>query len=185
MKLITKLLLLIVLLTISDLNAETLSAQLPSDRITLDGKINEPIWSKAKLFSSFVVTSPDTGLPPKVNTTVRVVTTNDGLYVAFENQQEKDKRSRKYSGKDQHTSADFNVVAIDFSGQGDTVYEFVTTLGNGSMDGVYSRGNNFDGDWEGAWDFSISEDEVNWYSEVFIPWTRGIERAFIKIYYGS
>jgi len=171
MKQITKIFLLTILLTTNALNAEVLSTLLPAGEIVLDGKIDEPIWSKAQNFSSFVVTSPDTGLKPRVNTTVRIVTTDEGLYIAFENQQKKSKRSRKYSGKDQHTSADFNVVAIDFSGQGDTVYEFVTTLGNGSMDGVYSRGNNFDGDWEGAWDFSIYEDEVNWYSEVFIPWT--------------
>lgn len=39
------------------------------------------------------------------------------------------------------------------------------------MDGVYSRGNHYDGDWEGAWDFKVSEDKTNWYSEIFIPWT--------------
>ncbi len=168
---LTNLLLFLTLLLISrNMAAEELTTQVSSSEITLDGKINESIWSTATTFSSLVVTSPDTGLKPKVNTTVRVITTDDGLYISFENQQEKSKRSRKYSGKDQHTSADFNVVSIDFSGQGDTVYEFVTTLGNGSMDGVYSRGSNFDDDWEGAWDFKISEDETNWYSEIFIPW---------------
>lgn len=154
----------------NNVRAEDTSTPLSSIEIILDGKIDEPAWSTAKVFSSFVVTSPDIGLKPKLNTSVRVITTNDGLYIAFENQQEKAKRSRKYSGKDQYTSADFNSVSIDFSGQGDTVYEFVTTLGNGSMDGVYSRGNNFDDDWEGAWDFKVSEDENNWYSEIFIPW---------------
>jgi len=168
---LTNLLLFLTLLLISrNMAAEELTTQVSSSEITLDGKINESVWSTATTFSSLVVTSPDTGLKPKVNTTVRVITTDDGLYISFENQQEKSKRSRKYSGKDQHTSADFNVVSIDFSGQGDTVYEFVTTLGNGSMDGVYSRGSNFDDDWEGAWDFKISEDETNWYSEIFIPW---------------
>jgi len=156
-----KVLLLVILTTANTAWAE----------IILDGKIEEIDWENAKVFSSFVVTSPDTGLKPRVNTRVRVLTTNDGLYIAFENQQQQSKRSRKYSGKDQHTSADFNSVSIDFSGQGDTIYDFVTTLGNGSMDGVYSRGNNFDDDWEGAWDFKISEDESNWYSEIFIPWT--------------
>jgi len=173
---LTNLLLLLTLLLISrNIAAEALATQVASNevnsnKITLDGKINEAIWQTAKTFSSFVVTSPDTGLKPKVNTIVRVITTDTGLYISFENQQEKSKRSRKYSGKDQHTSADFNVVSIDFSGQGDTIYEFVTTLGNGSMDGVYSRGSNFDDDWEGAWDFKVFEDETNWYSEIFIPW---------------
>jgi len=150
---------------------EEVNTQISLNEIILDGKINEAVWSNAKEFSSFVVTSPDTGLKPKVNTSVRVIATNEGLYIAFKNQQEHTHRSRKYSGKDQHTSADFNAVSIDFSGQGDTVYEFVTTLGNGSMDGVYSRGNHYDGDWEGAWDFKVSEDKTNWYSEIFIPWT--------------
>jgi hypothetical protein len=171
MKLINLLLLLMLLLISSTILADELNTHETSNEIILDGKINEPAWSTAKTFSSFFVTSPDTGLKPNVNTTVRIITTDDGLYIAFENQQEKTKRSRKYSGKDQHTSADFNAVAIDFSGQGDTIYEFVTTLGNGSMDGVYSRGNNYDDDWEGAWDFKVYEDETNWYSEVFIPWT--------------
>ncbi|NQZ24618.1 MAG: hypothetical protein HRT53_21565 [Colwellia sp.] len=170
MKLINLLLLLTLLLISRNIVAEELSIQATSNKITLDGKINEAIWSTAKTFSSLVVTSPDTGLKPKVNTTVRVITTDDGLYISFENQQEKSQRSRKYSGKDQHSSADFNVVSIDFSGQGDTVYEFVVTLGKGSMDGVYSRGSHFDDDWEGAWDFKVSEDETNWYSEIFIPW---------------
>jgi len=170
MKLINLFFLLTLLLISRDTAAEESITQTNANEITLDGKVNEAIWSTAKTFSSFVVTSPDTGVKPKVNTTVRIITTDDGLYISFENQQDKSKRSRKYSGKDQHSSADFNVVSIDFSGQGDTVYEFVTTLGNGSMDGVYSRGSNFDDDWEGAWDFKVSEDETNWYSEIFIPW---------------
>jgi len=155
-----------ILLLVISATANTVWAE-----IILDGKIKETEWVNAKVFSSFVVTSPDTGLKPQVNTTARVITTNEGLYIAFENQQQETQRSKKYSGKDQYTSADFNAVAIDFSGQGDTVYEFIVTLGNGSSDGVYSRSNNFDDDWEGAWDFNVSEDKTNWYSEIFIPWT--------------
>lgn len=170
MKFIYRISLLIIVLMSQSISAKEPNTVISVNEITLDGKIDEPAWSRAKVFSSFVVTSPDTGLSPTLDTTARVITTEAGLYIAFENQQNKATRSRKYSGKDQHTSADFNSVAIDFSGQGDTLYEFVTTLGNGSMDGVYSRGNNYDDDWEGAWDFKISEDESHWYSEIFIPW---------------
>jgi hypothetical protein len=139
--------------------------------IILDGKIDEPEWQQAKNYTSFVVTSPDTGKTPKVKTTVKLLSQPEGLYISFANQQERQNRSRKYSAKDQHTSADFNVVSIDFSGQGDSVFEFVTTLGNGSMDGVYSRGNQFDSDWEGAWDFKTHEEDDYWYSEIFVPWS--------------
>jgi len=139
--------------------------------ISLDGKLDESEWKNARSFSDFVKTSPDTGEKPEVGTLVKMTSDKEGLYFAFINQQSVESRSRKYSAKDQFTSADFISVTIDFSAQGDTLYEFVVTLGNGSMDGVYSRGSQFDGDWEGAWDFKVSEDDKNWTAEIFIPWT--------------
>ncbi|WP_444994124.1 DUF5916 domain-containing protein [Aliikangiella sp. IMCC44359] len=140
-------------------------------QVILDGKLNEPVWHKANHFTSFITTSPNTGGKPKVNTEVKLLSTEAGIYVGFINYQPLDTRSRKYSAKDQFTQADFVAIAIDFSGQGDTAYEFVTTLGGASMDGVYTRGNQYDSDWEGAWDFKIAETQEYWVSEIFIPWT--------------
>ncbi|WP_435273834.1 hypothetical protein ACMAZF_10645 [Psychrobium sp. nBUS_13] len=41
------------------------------------------------------------------------------------------------------------MVFIDFNNDGDTTYEFVATLGGGTMDGTYSRGNQSNRDWDG------------------------------------
>lgn len=141
------------------------------DAIEVDGKLDEPEWQQAQVFNHFIQNWPDTGEAPRFNTKVLLITNKDGIFVGFVNQQPRDARSRRYSGHDQFTSADFDMVFIDFNGDGNTAYEFVATLGGGTMDGTYSRGNNSNRDWDGPWTVAVSEDDTNWYSEFFIPWS--------------
>ncbi|MCO7227477.1 DUF5916 domain-containing protein [Pleionea sp. CnH1-48] len=147
------------------------TAALPGHTMIVDGKLDEAEWQNAQVFTEFVQSFPNTGQSPKMATKTLLLTRKEGIYVAFVNQQPFAARSRRYSGHDQYTSADFNMVFIDFNGDGNTAYEFVATLGGGTMDGTYSRGNNSNRDWDGPWTSAVSEDENNWYSEFFIPWS--------------
>lgn len=137
--------------------------------IKIDGKLDEPQWQNAQKFEDYVQSFPNTGDKPQYSTTTLLFTTEQGIYVGFINKQPI--RSRRYSGHDQYTSADFNMVFIDFNRDGNTAYEFVSTLGGGTMDGTYSRGNHSNRDWDGPWLTQVSEDDEHWYSEFFIPWT--------------
>uniref|UniRef100_UPI001CC27ABD DUF5916 domain-containing protein n=1 Tax=Candidatus Enterovibrio escicola TaxID=1927127 RepID=UPI001CC27ABD len=137
--------------------------------VIIDGKIDSSEWQDAQIFDGFKLSYPNIGDKPKYPTTTYLKTDDKGIYVAFKNFQPE--RSRKYSGHDQFTSADFNMVFIDFNNDGDTTYEFVATLGGGTMDGTYSRGNQSNRDWDGDWQVRVSEQGDYWYSEFFIPWT--------------
>lgn len=137
--------------------------------IVIDGNIGELEWQNAQVFNSYIQSFPNTGESPKYPTRTYLTSDDNGIYVAFKNFQPE--RSRKYSGHDQFTSADFNMVFIDFNNDGDTAYEFVATLGGGTMDGTYSRGNQSSRDWDGDWQVRVSESGDHWYSEFFIPWT--------------
>ncbi|ALS97285.1 DUF5916 domain-containing protein [Lacimicrobium alkaliphilum] len=141
----------------------------PAFAIQIDGKLDEPAWQQAIVYDEFVQTLPNTGTPPAVKTRAMLITSEDGIYIGIVNQQEE--RSRRYSSHDQHTSADFNIVYLDFAGSGSTAYEFVATLGGGTMDGTYTRGNESNRDWDGLWSVAVSEDKDAWYSEFFIPWS--------------
>lgn len=138
-------------------------------RVVIDGNVDADEWQNAQVFDTYIQSFPNTGEKPKYPTTTYLKTDDEGLYIAFKNFQPK--RSRKYSGHDQYTSADFNMVFIDFNNDGDTAYEFVATLGGGTMDGTYSRGNQASRDWDGDWQVRVSERGNYWYSEFFIPWT--------------
>lgn len=140
-----------------------------AQQIRIDGKLDEPAWQQAQVFNHYVQSFPDTGQTPAFNTTTYLLSRPEGIYVGFANQQIE--RSRKYSGHDQFTSADFTILFIDFNGDGNTAYEFVATLGGGTMDGTYSRGNTSNRDWDGSWQVAVSEQGDHWYSEYFIPWS--------------
>lgn len=137
--------------------------------IVIDGNLEPTEWQHAQIFEHYIQSFPNTGERPKYPTTTYLTTDDEGIYIAFKNYQPE--RSRKYSGHDQFTSADFNMVFIDFNNDGDTAYEFVATLGGGTMDGTYSRGNQSSRDWDGDWQVRVSEQGDYWYSEFFIPWT--------------
>ncbi|WP_444995236.1 DUF5916 domain-containing protein [Aliikangiella sp. IMCC44359] len=145
--------------------------------IEIDGKLTEPEWHSAQSFDSFVQIWPNTGKPPVQSTQTRLFTTSDGIYIGFINQQAPQTRSHKYSGHDQYTLADFNMVFIDFNSDGNTAFEFVATLGGGTMDGTYTRGNQSNRDWDGPWRAAVSEDDNYWYSEYFIPWSIATYKA--------
>jgi len=156
-------------------------------QVHIDGKISKLEWQGARVFSSFIQSFPNTGEKPKYPTKTYLLTDEKGIYVAFKNLQPE--RSRTYSGHDQFTSADFNMVLIDFNNDGDTAYEFVATLGGGTMDGTYSRGNQSNRDWDGVWQVKVSEQGDYWYSEFFIPWTTATyqqqlgEKREISVYF--
>ena len=137
--------------------------------VVIDGKLDKDEWRNAQVFEQYIQSFPNTGGKPEYPTKTYLITDEKGVYVAFENYQPE--RSRKYSGHDQFTSSDFNMVFIDFNNDGDTAYEFVATLGGGTMDGTYSRGNQSNRDWDGVWQVQVSEQGDYWYSEFFIPWT--------------
>ncbi|GLX79903.1 hypothetical protein tinsulaeT_32430 [Thalassotalea insulae] len=144
-------------------------ASIVQAKVVIDGKLMPDEWRDAQVFSSYVQSFPNTGETPKYPTTTYLLTDEKGIYIGFENYQPE--RSRTYSGHDQYTSADFDMVFIDFNNDGDTTYEFVATLGGGTMDGTYSRGNQSNRDWDGTWQVQVSEQGDYWYSEFFIPWT--------------
>lgn len=143
--------------------------------VTIDGQINTIEWQHAQVFNDYIQSFPNTGEAPKYPTKTYLTSDEKGIYVGFVNYQPN--RSRKYSGHDQYTSADFNMVFIDFNNDGDTAYEFVATLGGGTMDGTYSRGNQSNRDWDGDWQVRVSEQGDYWNSEFFIPWTTASYKA--------
>jgi hypothetical protein len=55
--------------------------------ITIDGLIDEPEWQDATVFSDFVTVEPLTGGPAKYSTHVRMITNDEGIFVAFTNYQ--------------------------------------------------------------------------------------------------
>ncbi|MBE0362173.1 hypothetical protein PULV_a3980 [Pseudoalteromonas ulvae UL12] len=143
----------------------------------VDGALTEAEWQQAKSYAHFVMTDPDTGVPATYSTEAKLLIKEEGLYVAFINKQPPESRIKIYSPRDKSSRADFNRLVVDFEGDGKTAYEFTVTLGKGYGEGIYINGNEFSSEWNGAWSFAVSEDDENWYSEIFLPWSIALYTA--------
>jgi hypothetical protein len=55
--------------------------------ISIDGVIDEPEWQDSLVYSDFVTVEPLTGGPAKYSTEVRMITNDEGIFVAFTNYQ--------------------------------------------------------------------------------------------------
>ena len=139
--------------------------------ITIDGLIDEPEWQDATVFSDFVTVEPLTGGPAKYSTQVRMITNDEGIFVAFTNYQPPSvKRVKRQFPRDAQIEADRNIVSIDFDGTALAGYDFTVGSANSMQDGIITPG-SYSGDWDGTWYSQTSSGTDYWYSEMHIPWT--------------
>ena len=138
--------------------------------VVMDGKLDEAVWKTAKLYENFKVIEPRTGKAAPLKTQAYFLPQKEGLYIGFMNVQKPENRRRSYSDRDRSSQAESNTFIIDFSGKGEQAFSFSVSLGRGYIDGIYTLDSELNTDWDGPWDFAVSEDEHAWFSEIFIPW---------------
>lgn len=139
--------------------------------VTLDGRLDEPEWQQAQVLEGFKVTEPLTLEAPAAPTRVLVLADADGLYVGFLCDQPEAERVRSKGQRDQGVSGDRVTLMLDFEGNGTTAYEFTAYLGGAKVDSIVSRQIVYNYDWDGDWNYAVSETPTQWFVEYRIPWT--------------
>ena len=141
-------------------------------KITIDGVLDEKEWQEAKEMEEFVEIYPFTLETASLKTKALVYSNEEGLYIGFINTQDMDTRDRRTHRRDDLMhDFDRNTIVIDFDNKANTGYLLGVSLSDALIDYTITNENNMDGDWNGEWFAKTSEDEENWYSEFFVPWT--------------
>ncbi|MBK7861028.1 MAG: hypothetical protein IPJ65_20960 [Archangiaceae bacterium] len=144
-------------------------------QITVDGKLDEPVWSQAPRDDRFLSRlSEPHGLPTKEPTEVQVAYDDKNLYVAF--------RCR-YSGPGPRddsvpenefwASVDSELVAVVIDPQHDHTnsYSFQTTRSGFRTDvQMAHNAEQLNYEWNGIWDTAVHTEEDEWTAELLIPW---------------
>ena len=152
-------------------SVSTLMAVHLNAAITIDGVLDEVEWRDAEVYSDFVSVEPLTGEPAKYATEVRMITSDEGIYVGFSNYQPASvKRVKRRFARDAKIEADRNIVSIDFDRTALAGYDFTVGSANSRQDGIVTPG-DYSGEWDGIWYSQTSADGDYWYSEMHIPWT--------------
>ena len=140
--------------------------------ITLDGSLDEPAWSEAPVANGFIQNDPHEGNPATYDTDVRVLYTDDALYVGvFAHDEETSKIVVNDLKKDYNKegSDGFRVV-LDTFHDGRSGYEFMTNPGGAKWDSqIANEGRDNNTNWDGIWDVKTRMTDHGWYAEIWIP----------------
>src|SRR5262245_7605203 len=143
----------------------------PDERIALDGRMEEPIWSRLAPATDFIQFQPDNGAPASQRTEVRIAFSHDALYMGvtcFDT--EPDKMLGNTMKRDEFLRSDdrFQWVIDPFNnGQGGYFFEMNPS---GLMaDAQMSSSAQINREWDAIWDAHVLRSEIGWTIEIMIP----------------
>ena len=145
--------------------------RLDSADITIDGKLDEAIWSDIPGHDNMVIVEPDLLTPPRFRTVNRFFYTDRGLYVGVWNEQPPDTLIARLSSRDDYINRDSWTLTLDTSGEGLYGYWFSVNLGGTVGDGKVAPERNYSREWDGPWDSATAELDDGWSTELFLPWS--------------
>src|SRR6266404_4849625 len=147
------------------------AAVLPaSGSITLDGRLEEPIWRDAPVLK-LTQQSPKPGEPTPFETEVRVVVTSDRVYLAFHCKDPDPRQIAVHTmRRDQVMRGDDTIsIALDTYGDHRTGYFFQINAAGARSDGLISGPDGASRDWDGIWDARTERTSDGWSAEILIP----------------
>ena len=137
---------------------------------TIDGRDDEPVWSRAQLITDFKEWQPTEGKAPRFQTEAKVAYDAANLYVfvrCFD--PHPDSIIRPLARRDSWTASDMVWLFIDSYHDRRTGYEFGVNAAGVKIDqAVYDDGNE-DGAWDAVWDVATRIDSLGWTAEFRIP----------------
>ena len=143
----------------------------PALAVEIDGRIDPAEWADAQHVTDFRKVQPLNGEPASLATEAWILSTPEGLAVAFRNTQPPDvPLTRQRVQRDFNDQVDRVNVMIDFDGDHRTGYDFTISSTNGIFDAVITNESQFNSDWDGNFRHAVGEDDSGWTVEVLIPW---------------
>lgn len=144
-----------------------------SDKIKLDGNLDEEIWKESNKITSFTQREPKSGEPATERTEVAFCYDSDKLYVGvwcFD--QNPFKIIRKGMKRDFENWRDdtFSLV-LDPNNDKTSGYVFIINSNGARRDGILSKFGNVNYSWNGIWDVESNLTEEGWFAEIEIPFS--------------
>lgn len=144
-----------------------------SDKIEIDGKINESVWQTAPIAGDFITFEPDNGkpIPENKKTEVRVLYDNDAIYIAaVMNDENPEKILREITQRDDFGTSDVFGVFINGFNDGQQDFQFFVNAADGQADCITTDTNGEDYSWDAVWRSKAVITDKGWNVEMRIPY---------------
>jgi hypothetical protein len=139
--------------------------------VTIDGVVNEPDWATVLPYDNMLVAVPATGKPGRYPTELRLIATEEGLYVSAILYQPPDTLVTRRTIRDEFIDRDSFGITLDTTGVGKFGYWFTLSLGDSQQDGKVLPERSYSRDWDGPWIGRTSPRPDGWSAEIYFPWS--------------
>lgn len=141
-----------------------------SQKVSLDGMLNESIWNELIPVSGFKQNSPVAGANASRRTEVRMTYDNTAVYVGATLFDERDSMSLTLSQRDDVGNADWFGVIIDPYNAGTIGFAFYVTSAGVQVDELHNT-NGQDVNWNAVWESEVQVEGDRWTVEIKIPFS--------------
>jgi len=153
-------------------NGHTLRATRISEKVTIDGRLDEAAWNDAPRAGGFTQREPDEGEPSSEQTEVRVLYDTENLYFAVLAKDSEPERIIVSELKKDFTvdnGDSFQIVLDTFNDQRNA-YQFAINPAGAKWDAqMANEGREINASWDGVWYVRSRPADDGWTAEIAIP----------------
>jgi len=152
---------------------KTLQTKFISEKIEVDGNLDETIWQSAAVASDFIMFEPDNGktIPENKKTEIRVLYDNDAIYIgALMLDDNPEKILREITQRDNFGTSDVFGVFINGFNDGQQDFQFFVNAADGQADCITTDTNGEDYSWDAVWKSKAVITDKGWVVEMRIPY---------------
>jgi len=151
---------------------KSIDALLTSEKIKIDGVLNESDWSMADIATDFTTVSPTFGDRPKHKTYVKVLYDDEAIYISAEMEDiHKDSIMTEFTQRDRLGNTDFFEVLIDTYGNGTDGIQFIVGASGTQVDAKKENNGNEDDSWDAVWFSAVKLNDFGWVCEMKLPYS--------------
>lgn len=144
-----------------------------SERIKIDGELDEPAWQEAEVFNGkFYQLAPDNGAEASYNSRLYLAYDNRALYVAakFYDPDPQSIPQELGDRDDFEINVDAFGISFDPVKKGQNGFMYIVTAAGVQGDAIMTS-RSFDENWDAVWKSEVSITEEGWLVEVEIPYS--------------
>ena len=139
-----------------------------SERIVIDGVVDEPSWDRAAVGSDFYQTDPQSGVPATERTEFRILYDEDQIYVSIVAYQRDPILISELKREFAPTDGDVVILFFDTFDDDRNGFAFATNPGSAMRDWQISGGAPNE-NWDGVYEVASKITDLGWTAEFAIP----------------